>query len=230
MVVLAPISTSSPITTLPICGIFSQRPACGAMPNPSAPITTPECRIARAPMRQSGYTTTLGIEPRIVADRSPLAHATGRTDHAAFPDHRACADHRARAHLGGCRNVRARGDMRARMDARRRRPLRVEELRQPCEIGIGVVADDARRRRQVLGVGRHDDCTGSRRGKPGLVARIGQKRDLERTRVLEGAHLDDFDLRIAGDPSAKAGNDRGEGMALHALPFSAPEACPLPAP
>jgi hypothetical protein len=40
-VVLAPISTSSPISTRPVCGILIQRPLSSAIPNPSLPITTP---------------------------------------------------------------------------------------------------------------------------------------------------------------------------------------------
>ena len=53
MVVLAPTSTSSPMRTAPTCGIFTQRPWSGAMPKPSAPITTPECRMVRSPIVQS---------------------------------------------------------------------------------------------------------------------------------------------------------------------------------
>src|SRR3989304_4038726 len=60
IVVLAPISTSSPITARPICGILIQRPASCAMPNPSAPITAPECTTTRAPIAQAGYTTPPG--------------------------------------------------------------------------------------------------------------------------------------------------------------------------
>ncbi len=52
IVVLAPISTSAPITTRPICGILSQRPSSSAMPKPSAPITAPECRTLRGPTTQ----------------------------------------------------------------------------------------------------------------------------------------------------------------------------------
>ena len=51
--VLAPISTLSSRITIPICGILSYPFGVGAKPNPSAPITAPECRIHSLPMRQS---------------------------------------------------------------------------------------------------------------------------------------------------------------------------------
>ncbi len=51
-VVFAPISTSGPMTTRPTCGIFSQAPPSGAKPNPSAPMTLPECRMQRSPTTQ----------------------------------------------------------------------------------------------------------------------------------------------------------------------------------
>ena len=54
IVVLAPISTSSPMRTPPTCGIFTHAPASRAMPKPSAPMTTPECTMQRAPSLQPG--------------------------------------------------------------------------------------------------------------------------------------------------------------------------------
>ncbi|MNT45616.1 hypothetical protein D3C72_1822120 [compost metagenome] len=54
--VLAPTSTSWPSTARPVCGIFTYStpvaPMSGAKPKPSAPITTPLCRMARAPTTQ----------------------------------------------------------------------------------------------------------------------------------------------------------------------------------
>ncbi len=72
-VVFAPISTSFPITTRPICGTLSQRPSSIAMPNPSAPITTPECSMTRSPMTQAWYTVTFGcsLEPPPTVTPSP---------------------------------------------------------------------------------------------------------------------------------------------------------------
>jgi len=53
MQVLAPISTSSSITTLPSWGILSNPPAAlGMNPNPSAPITAPAWRMQFAPTMQ----------------------------------------------------------------------------------------------------------------------------------------------------------------------------------
>jgi len=40
------------MTTPPICGILIHSLPSGANPKPSAPMTAPECRIARLPMRQ----------------------------------------------------------------------------------------------------------------------------------------------------------------------------------
>ncbi|MPN52820.1 hypothetical protein SDC9_200483 [bioreactor metagenome] len=50
--VLAPISTSLPMRTAPSCSIFSHWPAEGAKPKPSAPMTTPGCRMQRSPSTQ----------------------------------------------------------------------------------------------------------------------------------------------------------------------------------
>ena len=60
MVVFAPISTSSSISTVPTWGIFRNPSAVGANPNPSLPMTHPACRITRAPTLTSWYSTTLG--------------------------------------------------------------------------------------------------------------------------------------------------------------------------
>ena len=49
MVVFAPISTSSPTITLPICGTLTQAPFSGANPKPSPPMTAPGCTMQRAP-------------------------------------------------------------------------------------------------------------------------------------------------------------------------------------
>src|SRR6202051_1016644 len=68
IVVFAPISTSSPIWTLPTCGTFTQVPASGAKPKPSAPTTAPACRMQRRPMRTAAQTLTRDIR------RAPEAH------------------------------------------------------------------------------------------------------------------------------------------------------------
>src|SRR6266446_2723576 len=52
IVVLAPISTSSPITTRPSCGTLTGPPASGAKPKPAWPMRTPGCSTTRAPIRQ----------------------------------------------------------------------------------------------------------------------------------------------------------------------------------
>ena len=72
IVVLAPISTSSSITTSACCGIFRCVPsACGANPNPSLPMTAPSC------------------SDDAVADDDALANRDLRVDHAVVADPRA---------------------------------------------------------------------------------------------------------------------------------------------
>ena len=58
--VLAPISTSSSITTVPPWGVFTQPPGRGSKPKPSDPITAPECTMQRSPIETQGYSTTPG--------------------------------------------------------------------------------------------------------------------------------------------------------------------------
>jgi hypothetical protein len=60
MVQFAPISTSSPITTVPHCGTFSQPSAVGSKPNPSEPITLPAWITLRRPSSTPPYRTTPG--------------------------------------------------------------------------------------------------------------------------------------------------------------------------
>ena len=52
IVVLAPISTSSPMITRPSCGTLTGPFGSGAKPNPAWPMRTPGCSTTRAPIRQ----------------------------------------------------------------------------------------------------------------------------------------------------------------------------------
>ena len=60
MVAFAPISTSSPISTVPTWGIFFQPFASRTYPNPSLPMTAPLWTITRHPIRHRSRTLTSG--------------------------------------------------------------------------------------------------------------------------------------------------------------------------
>ncbi len=105
--------------TAPSCSIFSQRPSIGAKPKPSAPMTTPPCRMQRAPMRQRSPTTTCAAR-RVcspITACAPTWHC-GPIDRAAADD-RALADMRQRADAGLLVDDGAGLDHGARVHARR---------------------------------------------------------------------------------------------------------------
>src|SRR5215471_7135282 len=60
IVVLQPISTSSPISTPPTWGNFHCRSSPNTYPNPSPPITVPTCTSTRWPSRAPAYSVTRG--------------------------------------------------------------------------------------------------------------------------------------------------------------------------
>src|SRR5207249_2494365 len=60
IVVLAPISTSSSMTTPPVCGILRWRAPSKANPKPSAPMTAPGCTSTRRPSRAPASSVTCG--------------------------------------------------------------------------------------------------------------------------------------------------------------------------
>ena len=91
MVVLAPISQSSPITTPPSCGTLSQRPASIARPKPSAPSTAPGWMSTRWPRRTRVDQGDARDQLAAGADHAVVA------DHAARAEHRAGVDAAARA-------------------------------------------------------------------------------------------------------------------------------------
>src|SRR5437588_9883175 len=72
----APTSTKSPISTRPTCGNLCQRPCSITNPNPSAPITHPECSTLERPISQLSYTVTLGCSthPSPIDTRFPTTH------------------------------------------------------------------------------------------------------------------------------------------------------------
>src|SRR5579883_1747223 len=71
---LAPISTSSPITTVPTWGMGTwRRLASWAYPKPSLPITTPDWRTTRAPRAQPRRTVTRGCRTESGPIRTPCS-------------------------------------------------------------------------------------------------------------------------------------------------------------
>jgi hypothetical protein len=73
IVVPAPTSTSSPIRTRPVCGIFTQADSSSrAKPKPSAPTTAPLWIRQRLPIRQPAYTTTLAANCVAAPMTAPL--------------------------------------------------------------------------------------------------------------------------------------------------------------
>jgi len=68
IVVEAPISTSSPMRTMPSCSILRWRPWSDSNPKPSAPTTTPGWRMTRFPTRQPWHKVTFGA----ITQSSPI--------------------------------------------------------------------------------------------------------------------------------------------------------------
>ena len=118
IVVLAPISTSSPIVTLPTCGTFTQAPLSDALPNPSLPITTPGCKMQRAPTFTFQPMKTFATnrasspitEPRSMTVPGPMKQRA--PIRAPAPMHDLCAD------FARGIDVRIHGDRRRGVDAR----------------------------------------------------------------------------------------------------------------
>src|SRR5574344_2239259 len=64
--VLQPTSTSSPITTLPVCNTLVCLPSVVTKPKPSPPITQPACKITLLPITHFSLTETLEYKPQLV--------------------------------------------------------------------------------------------------------------------------------------------------------------------
>src|SRR5205807_4626624 len=84
---------------------------------------------------------------------------------------------------------------------------RIEKLRQAREVGVRMLADDARQRGEAFHLGSQDHRSGARARELGLVARTGNKGDLARSRTLQRTDLADPGLRVARDaPAESRGN------------------------
>src|SRR5688500_4817299 len=129
------------------------------------------------------------IQAAVVADGDVLADHAARADGYAVAQLRALRDH------GRC------------MHARRLAGHAVEELRNPGEIGIRRLADDARQRGQLLVFRREDHRRRARGAQAGGVLAVAQEADLPRRGALERADLVDQGMRVAGHPAAEALRD-----------------------
>src|SRR5438552_17474309 len=127
-----------------------------------------------------------GIEAVVAADLRAVA------DDATGPDRDSLTEPRRRRHDG--RRVHARG-----LDDER-----IEELRQAREVGVRMLADDARQRGEAFHLGSQDHGRGARRRELRLVARAGNKGDLAGPGALQGADLADRGPRIARDAPAES--------------------------
>ena len=179
IVVLAPISTSSPIRTRPSCGTLIGAFGSGANPNPSWPIRTPGCSTTREPIRQ-WLSVTLARDPAIVADLDPGG------------DHRICADAAAPAEPHAALDDDIRADLAIlghdgrRIDDRRRRAAGdhigrgIESLRGERIGLVGLLADEERHagRRPFGGLFIDKGGTGARADKCFDVFPVFEKADV----------------------------------------------------
>ena len=177
IVVLAPISTSAPITTRPICGILSQRPPSSAIPKPSAPMTAPL------------WTTLRGADHAAVVDgdvaraarvSSPIAAPAPITQPAPMrarsPTTAPRADHRTRDRPSRSAATARRGSTTARgCDARRDRRRRMQDRRDLGVGGVRIGVDELRQRRRGGDVGRDDDGARAGRRQLDAIRRIGEE-------------------------------------------------------
>ena len=198
MVVLAPISTSSSMTTGPTCGIFSWVPSARcAKPKPSAPMTAPSWTTTRAPRRQR------------------LANRHARVDHAVGPEHGVVADHHVRVQHGAGADAGATADHDQRADrdvglehgvvgddrtSGGRRAAAIAAVRRPGRRGrtpgtglaIRSIAHGAAGASAIEDHGR-----GSGRRHGGRVLGIGEEGDVARAGLLDAGHSGHLDGAIA---------------------------------
>ena len=198
MVVLAPISTSSSITTGPTCGIFSWVPSARcAKPKPSAPMTAPSWTTTRAPRRHASRIDTRAWITAVGAEHGVVADDHVRVQHAAGADAGATADHDQRADGDAGLEHGVGGDDRARVDAGRQRSRRREGLGGAGErqVRIGDAQHRARRRRRV-GIEDHGRGPG-RRPAAAAYFGIGDEGDVARAGLLDAGHAGHLDGAIA---------------------------------
>ena len=84
---------------------------------------------------------------------------------------------------------------------------RVEELREPGEVHVGLLGDDPGQRSQAFVFRRQDHRSGPGGGELRTVFRIGKEGDLVAARSFERADLPDRRAGIPGNAAAEARGD-----------------------
>src|SRR6266850_1383999 len=165
-----------------------------------------------------GDAETVGADHRAGMDDHPLSYAALRVNHHPWVEASVVADARALAHhaTGADGHARAELDVlrhhRRSMHPERLRHYRVEELRQPREVGIGVFGDDARQRGFAFGFRAKNHRAGARRRELVAIAAAGEETDLAVAGAFEGGDLAHYGAGVPGDPAAEARDDLAEGQ------------------
>ena len=88
--------------------------------------------------------------------------------------------------------------------------LGIEQLRQSCEIGIGVIGNNACNLRKAFGCRRKDDRARAGLRELCLVARVREEGDFAGAGVLKGSHLRDGDAGITANTPPEPFDDPGK--------------------
>ena len=142
--------------------------------------------------RATGIDHHPGIERAVVADADTLA------------DDAAAADGDARAEAGALRHHRRR------VNAPLLEHHGIEELREPREVRVRILGDDARQARLAFGFRAEHHRRGVRGGELRAVAAAGEEADVTRGCALERGHLVHERIGVARDPAAEALHDLPE--------------------
>src|SRR5690348_4477646 len=151
-----------------------------------------------------------GMDDDARADRATGIHHHARIKRAVVTDAYALADDAARADRHALAELRAFRDHCSSMHAGLLHHQRIEKLREPREIGVRIVGDDARkaRLRFRLRAEHHGARAGRREFR--AVARAGEEADVARARTLERGDLVHARVRVAGYAAAEALHDLAE--------------------
>ena len=208
IVVFAPISTSSSMTTPPICGILWWVPSGRrAKPKPSLPIDGAVLQhdaVADADAladRDARRAARSRRRRRVPADCDVRMHDRARADARAVADRRERTDR----HVGAERDAfadAARGD--ARLAAGRHGSANSSTARANARYGCRArsIAHGAASARLA-----EDDGRRPRRAQLGGVLRIGEEGEIARARVLDAGDAADLDVAVPFEPALDARRD-----------------------
>ena len=235
---LAPISTSSPMSTRPICGTLTWPLALMAKPNPSCPMRTPGWMMTPLPI-DGVRQCRAGADVAVAADHDPEAdHGTGgnrraradrgfAADDGAGLDNGALADPGGRMHQRTARVGAAGGGLAAQR-------VRVEQSQRQGERVVGRGRRQCGRgARRALGVGAGQDAgTGGRGDELRGILAVVEEGQMVAARVAQRPHVLDHARAIVvvrqdctdfgGDvaQSERAGSVKKARM-LHGFPLGA---------